>query len=688
MRAIEPVEQGFVERNGARIGWEAFGEPGRTTLLLMPTFALVHSRIWKMLVPYLGRHYRVITWDGVGNGRSDRPGDLARYSAQEHADDAVAVLRAAGAERVVVLGTSMGTHRSLRLAADRPDLVEGLLLVGPQTPLGSAAHDDVAEAFLSQDLDRFADAFMRAAFPEPHSSKAIEDGVGWAADTDMPSLLNAFLGDQPDPEGFRALAAQVDCPVLVVQGTEDVITPVDHAERLVQAVGDNASLLLMEGCGHGPGARDSVRVSLVVRDFVERIHPRRLPRERRWTRALSRPRRVLFLSAPVGLGHTRRDMAIARELRVLHPDLQVDWLTEDPVTRALEAAGERVHPASAWRASESAHVESEAHGHELHVFQALRRMDEISARNFMVLHDVLADDTYDLVVADEAGEVDYFLHENPELKRTAYAWLTDFVGWTPMAEGGEHEQWLTADYNAEMVEHIARFPRVRDRAVYIGDPEDLVPDPLGPGLPTIRAWTEQHFSFPGYVSGAQVVGPDERAELRDRFGYRDDETVCIVTAGGTAVGTTLLNRVLEAFPYAAKQLPELRMVVVAGPRIDQRHLVLPTGNVDVHGYLPDLDRHLAACDIAVVQGGLTTTMELTANRRPFLYFPLANHFEQQRHVAHRLDRYGAGRRLQLAEVGPEDIADALVSELARPVDHLPVRTDGARRAAAMLAELF
>jgi UDP-N-acetylglucosamine:LPS N-acetylglucosamine transferase len=81
-------------------------------------------------------------------------------------------------------------------------------------------------------------------------------------------------------------------------------------------------------------------------------------------------------------------------------------------------------------------------------------------------------------------------------------------------------------------------------------------------------------------------------------------------------------------------------------------------------------------------------MELTANRRPFLYFPLAHHFEQQRHVAYRLDRYRAGRRMQLADIGPEDIADALVAELARPLDYLPVESDGASRAAAMLGELL
>jgi len=600
---------------------------------------------------------------------------------------AVAVLEATGSDRVIVTASSAGALRSLVLAAEHPERVEGMLIVGPSTPLGPSWAADLNDAAAGEH-EGFLQAFFAHAFPEPHSSKAHEDGFGWATETTAEVLWAATSGVPLTEDEVRRLAAQVDCPVVVVQGTNDQITPVEHGRGLAEAIGDNASLVLVEGGGHAPQVRDSVWMSLQIRDFVERLHPRPLVKERTWTRAMSRRRRALFLSAPVGLGHTRRDVAIARELRALHPDLEIDWLTEHPVTAALEAAGERVHPASAWRASESAHFESEAHGHDLHAFQALRRMDEIKARNFMVLHDVLADDTYDLVVADEAGEVDYFLHENPELKRTPYAWLTDFVGWIPMADGGEHEAWLTADYNAEMVEHVARYPRLRDRSIYIGDREDLVPDPLGPGLPSIRDWTEQHFRFPGYVSGTVAVGADQRGELRSRFGYREDETVCIVTAGGTAVGTTLINRVLEAFPYAVKQLPSLRMIVVAGPRVDPAALSLPAGNVEVRGFLPDLDQHLGACDIAVVQGGLTTTMELTANRRPFLYFPLANHFEQQRHVAFRLDRYRAGRRMQLAEVGPEDIADALVAELARSLDYLPVETDGAARAAAVLAELI
>ena len=173
----------------------------------------------------------------------------------------------------------------------------------------------------------------------------------------------------------------------------------------------------------------------------------------------------------------------------------------------LEARGERIHPASAHLANESGHIESESAEHDLHCFQAIRRMDEILLANFMVFHDLVRDEHYDVWIGDEAWELDYYLHENPEQKRAAYVWLTDFVGWLPMPDGGEREAFVTADYNAEMIEHIARFPRLRDRAVFVGNPEDIVPDSFGPDLPVIRDWTEQNYDFAGYVTGFDPARP-------------------------------------------------------------------------------------------------------------------------------------------------------------------------------------
>jgi hypothetical protein len=333
------------------------------------------------------------------------------------------------------------------------------------------------------------------------------------------------------------------------------------------------------------------------------------------------------------------------------------------------------------------HIESESGEHDLHAFQAIRRMDEILVANFMLFHDVVREQPYDLWIGDEAWELDYFLHENPEEKRAAYVWLTDFVGWLPMPDGGEHEASLTADYNAEMLEHIARFPRLRDRAVFVGNPDDVVGDRFGPGLPGIREWVQGHYDFVGYVTGFDPAALGDRQELRQRLGYRPDEQVCVVTVGGSGVGGHLLRRVIDAYPEASRRVPGLRMVVVAGPRIDPASLPTREG-LEIRPYVHDLHRHLAACDLAVVQGGLTTCMELAATRRPFLYFPLAHHFEQNFHVPHRLRRYGAGRRMDFASATPEVIAAAIAEEIGRPVDYRPVEADGASRAATLMAELL
>jgi len=407
-----------------------------------------------------------------------------------------------------------------------------------------------------------------------------------------------------------------------------------------------------------------------------------------WTRALGRRRKALYVSSPIGLGHAQRDVAIADELRKLHPDLEIDWLAQHPVTAVLETHGERIHPMSAELASESAHIAAESSGHDLNAFQAIRRMDEILLANFMVFHDVVAEGHYDLVVGDEAWDIDYYLHENPELKRTAFAWMTDFVGWLPMPAGGEREAFVTADYNAEMIEHVERFPRIRDRAIFVGEPDDIVPDDFGPGLPSIRDWTERHFAFSGYITGFDPAPLIEgRDDLRRELGFRSDERVVLVTVGGSGVGEALLRRVIASYPDAARRVNGLRMIAIAGPRIDPSSLGAPPG-VEVRAFVPSLYRHLAACDLAVVQGGLTTTMELAAARRPFLYFPLGNHFEQNRHVRHRLKRYGAGRYMDYATSTPEVIAEAIASELDRPIDYRPVETDGAARAAALVAQVI
>ena len=690
-RARYPDESGYVERDGVKLYWEVYGS-GEQTVFLLPTWSIIHSRHWKMQIPYLARHCRVLTFDGRGNGRSDRP--ESGYSEREFAADALAVMDATETERTALVSLSLGAQRALLLAAEQPERVDAAVFIGPFVRLGEPPEARAITEAWDKELDTdegwakynryywlkdyrgFLEFFFSQMFNEPHSTKPIEDCVGWGLETSAETLVATESGKDLDAETTRELAGRLRCPVLVIQGSEDAITGPSRGIALAEATGGD--LVMLEGSGHGPHVRDPVKVNLLLREFIAPARP-----PARWVRGKSRRKRALYVSSPIGLGHAQRDAAIADELRKLHPDLEIDWLAQHPVTKVLEARGERIHPASAQLANESGHIESESAEHDLHCFQAIRRMDEILLANFMVFHDLVREQDYDLWIGDEAWELDYYLHENPEQKSAAYVWLTDFVGWLPMEDGGDHESFLTADYNAEMIEHIARFPRVRDRAVFVGNADDIVPEDFGPNLPPIREWTEEHYDFSGYVTGFDPGALGDRGAL----GYRDDERVCIVTVGGSGVGAHLLRRVIDAFPEAKERVPDLRMVVVAGPRIDPDSLPRHDG-LEVRAYVHDLYRHLAACDLAIVQGGLTTAMELTASRRPFLYFPLRHHFEQNFHVRHRLERYGAGRRMDFDSDGPAEIAAAIAEEIGRDVDYRAVETNGAARAAAFIAELL
>ena len=482
-------------RDGVRVGYEVFepldGARGRPTLVLLTSWAIVHMRQWKLQVPALARRFRVVTVEGRGNGAADRPRDPAAYADRELVADAVAVMDAVGrgpggarravdgraaraAARGVVPGPGGrrrgGRHGAAVAAAAGlrrgPGAVRGLGEGEPRTT-GSPT----TAAGSSSSCRRCS-----ASRTRPSSGRTASAGA-WRP-TRRPCSHRRRDRGPTDAEAEEVCRA-VRCPVLVVHGERDD----DRAVRDRRPGGRVDRRHARHRAGRRPRHADARPGA--VHAARSGSSSSRSPGPRPGAAAGPRPAAGAAgrCSSPraIGLGHALRDVAIADELRALHPDLEIDWLAQHPVTRVLADRGERVHPASRFLASESAHIESEAGEHDLHAFQAIRRMDEILAANFHVFHDVVEDEQHDLVVADEGWEIDHFLHENPELKRTAYAWLTDFVGWLPMPDGGPREAALTADYNAEMVEQIARYPRLRDRSIFVGDPDDLVTDPLGPG---------------------------------------------------------------------------------------------------------------------------------------------------------------------------------------------------------------
>ena len=512
MRAKMPDSDGVVTRDGVNLSYEIYGD-APDTMLFIPPWSIVHSQIYKAQLPYFSERFRCITYDGRGNGKSGRPDDVAAYSLDNYLADALAVMDALDVERAILVGLSFGGLLASILAAHHPERVRAAILAGTITTIGppqharfDAAHftakrdsyegwDKFNQRYWLKNYPDFAEFFIRNIFTEPHSTKQIEDAVGWAVETDGPTLLKTVAARSIVPafDVSEEMYRKIRCRVLFIHGDNDQIQPTDARKRRTLEVRGSSSPI--EGGGHNPLGRYPAKVQHLINDFVERRLGTAAPARASLPR-MTREKRALYLSSPIGLGHGRRDIAVARELRKLHPDLKVDWLAQDPVTRLLESNNEHVHPLSTRLASETRHIELESGEHELHCFQALRRMDEVLIKNFMIFQDAVEQGAYDIVIADEAWDIDHYWHEHPELKKAKLAWLTDFVGYLPMPSGGEPEALLTADYNAEMIEHIEQHPGVRDRSIFVGTPEDIVPLSFGADLPLMRDWIPKHFDLP------------------------------------------------------------------------------------------------------------------------------------------------------------------------------------------------
>jgi pimeloyl-ACP methyl ester carboxylesterase/predicted glycosyltransferase len=680
----------YVSRPGARIFYQVTGSAEHDVVLLPPCYPVVHSRTWKMQVPYLSRTFRVVTTDFRGNGRSDRP--ATGYEFDTLYGDLCAVLDEAARPPFAAVGYSCSNMLLIRYAAEHPERLSHLILLSPQysQPLPEP-FDEKYAPLVRDDFAGYLRRFFTSLYPEPHSLKGIEDGIGWGGETTAEVLVEVLRQIRKD--NVRDLVPKITTPTLVLHGTRDRIVPYKVGAEIAEAI-PGARFVTFEGGGHALPGREAVNVNRLIRDFVldhpvvTQTIPPTTERPTAKPPVRTRRRRVLFLSSPIGLGHIQRDVAIAQALRAQYPDATVDFLAADPADRVVRHLGERLHPATRLLLNESAHVESWASDHELHAFNALWDMDEIMAANFMVFADVVEAEDYDLWVGDEGWDLDYYLHENPGLKRAPYVFITDFIGVLPMREDRSSTEFRRAwEKNAENIDHLRLHPDVRDLSIMVGDEADVLDREFGPDLPNMRQWAREHFQFSGYTYHFDPAAYRDRAALRRRLGYRDGERVILVSVGGTRAGRHLLRKCAEAFAGVAERLPDTRMVLVAGPRLDPRELPVHR-RLEVRPFVPDLYEHHAAVDLAIVQGGLTTTMELAAFQTPFFYFPLRNHFEQQHFVARRLERLSAGVRMDYDRTSAEALGAAMVSHLGRPVRYADVPVDGTERAARMIANLL
>lgn len=397
-----------------------------------------------------------------------------------------------------------------------------------------------------------------------------------------------------------------------------------------------------------------------------------------------KPRRVLFVSGSIGLGHVTRDLAIARELRKLAP-VDITWLAGAPADRVLREADEALHPDCPRLVDMSAIAEAQTHSGRLSLIRYALNARRMWGRNFEVVDEAMTKGEFDVLIGDETYELALGYRKEPARKKRPFVMIYDFVGFDAMSNNPLEHLGVYL-WNRTWARKGAGARTYVDLGLFIGEEEDVPDASFGPFLPGRREWARTRCRFVGYVLDFDPQQYSDAAGLRRELGYALSPLV-VCAVGGTSIGRELLDLCGAAYPLLKEAVPDLDMVLVCGPRLDRASLRVPEG-VKVEGYVDALYKHLAACDLAVVQGGGTVTLELTALRRPFIYLPIEGHCEQEIHVASRLARHRAGIRLRQSTASPRLLADAILENLGAQVQWPQIPVSGARLAAEAIAELL
>jgi len=391
-------------------------------------------------------------------------------------------------------------------------------------------------------------------------------------------------------------------------------------------------------------------------------------------------KRVLYISGSVGLGHITRDLAIANEIRRQYPEVKIFWLAAHPASLLLKEAGEKLLPEADIYANDNTPAENAANGFGLNILKYASKARRVWANNVEISKQVIGREQFDAVIGDETYEIAISLKENPQLKKAPFVMIYDFVGLDSMTKNPLDK------LGVYIWNRIWARPSIFDLEIFVGEVEDVPDKRFGFLLPNRRDYAKAKYKFVGYVLPFNPAEYTDKTSIREKLGYSEKPLV-VCAIGGTSIGKELLELCGLAFPIIRREVPDLRMVLICGPRLSIDSLDVPDA-VEVRGYVPSLYEHFAASDLAIVQGGSTATLELTALRRPFLYFPLENHCEQQIHVAGRLARHQAGIRMSYYQTTPTDLAEKIIYNLGKEVHYTPIPTNGAQKATELISGLL
>ncbi len=395
--------------------------------------------------------------------------------------------------------------------------------------------------------------------------------------------------------------------------------------------------------------------------------------------------RVLFISGSIGLGHVTRDIAIARELRLQHPNAEILWLAAHPASLMLESAGEIVVPEAAKYVNENVFAEKSAHGAKLNLLSYLLKSRSAWKENVNVFSDIVTSQHFDLVIGDETYEINLALREQRDLKKFLFVMIFDFVGLDAMTSNPLERLGVYVWNRKWSHDYRKQMKPPYDLALFVGELEDIPDKSFGMMLPNRRHFAEAMYKFVGYVFPFRPSTLKNKSDLRKKLGY-GSEPLVVVSIGGTSIGKELLELCGEAFTIVHRSIPSLQMVLVAGPRLATETLSVPKA-ITVKSFVPQLYEHFATCDVAIVQGGATSTLELTALQRPFMYFPIEGHSEQAS-VARVLERRKAGVRMSLSQTTPDLLAQNISNMLNSNVAYPAIPTDGAHKSAQLIVQLM
>lgn len=394
---------------------------------------------------------------------------------------------------------------------------------------------------------------------------------------------------------------------------------------------------------------------------------------------------ILYISGSLGLGHVTRDLAIARQLRRNLPGAEIEWLAAHPATMLLEEAGEKLVPESHQYANENIPAEQAARGAKLNLLGYLLKARAQWKKNIEVFRNIITSRQYDLIIGDETYEITLGLRKYPMLKRFRYVTIFDFVGLEAMTHN-PLERYGVYYWN-RIWSHDYRLKQKPpyDLGLFVGVETDVPDTSFGWRLPNRRDFARALYTFIGYVFPFDPSDYRDPIEVRKRLQY-DERPLVIASIGGTSIGKEMLELCGEAFNIVKMKIPDLHPVLVTGPRLAADSLSL-SEDIEVRSFVPRLYEHFAACDLAIVQGGATSTLELTALRRPFLYFPIEGHCEQNS-VSRMLTQHGAGIRMELSKTTPTMLADKIFTHIGKEVNYPAIPTDGAKKAAQLIIRLL